>query len=258
MTSKHQIHPKSPLSEQDFVSLIEKFDKEGQVVDDRGRNLIKFFEFKGINVNVKSFKIPHLINQVAYRYFRPSKAERSFEHACYLQERNIGTPQPLAYFEFFKPKGIQNSYYFSVHQDYDITFWGLVDKPRYPDFENILRQFTRFTYTLHNNGVFFKDHSAGNTLIKKNKDQYDFYLIDLNRMKFMELSLDDRIRNFAKLPEDPEIIEIMSDEYAKLYGQPYELIHDKMTRETRAFRKKYERRTGFKKKYLAKNKRYSP
>jgi len=242
------IHPKSPLVYDDYVKIIKEFKTSGKVIDDRGRNLIKSFEIKGQTINVKSFKIPHLLNQFIYKFFRPSKAKRSFEYACILSDKKIGTPKPLAYFEFTTFFALKRSYYFSEQLDYDLTFRELMPVPKYPDFENILRQFTRFTFSLHENGIFFKDHSPGNTLIIKNKNQYDFYLIDLNRMDFFELDLDARIKNFSKLTTDKEIIKIMSDEYAKLIHQPFEVVYAKMLEETQKFRSKYDRRATLKNK----------
>ncbi len=242
------IHPESPLVNDDYVKIIKEFKTSGKVIDDRGRNLIKSFEVKGVIVNVKLFKVPHFINRVAYKYFRDSKAKRSYDHACLLKANHIGTPQPLAYFEYFTSSGIEQSYYFSEHLSYDFTFRELRSHPEYPDRDKILRQFTRFTFSLHENDIFFKDHSAGNTLIVKNGDNYSFYLIDLNRMDFFKMDLDARMKNFAKLTEDADTVKIMSEEYAKLIGQTPELVFDKMWAEIRHFRGKYERRENLKNK----------
>ncbi len=250
MIENKKIHPNSKLVHQDFLQIIEKFQSSGTVIDDRGRNLIKTFEVKNQIVNVKSFKTPHLINQIAYKYFRKSKAERSFEYACILQEKKINTPQPLAYYTYSNILGLTTSYYFSHHLKYDFTYRELREKPRLPDFEHILRAFTKFTFDLHEKGVFFKDHSAGNTLIVKHKENYDFYLIDLNRMGFYELDFDARMKNFAKLTEDDEMVKITSDTYAKLIHQPYTVVYHKMWEEIHKFRKKYNRRTKAKAKYL--------
>ena len=43
----------------------------------------------------------------------------------------------------------------------------LVEIPDFPDHDTILRQFTRFSFNLHEKGIEFLDHSPGNTLIKK-------------------------------------------------------------------------------------------
>jgi len=254
MSVNSKIHPDSTLNKKDYLEIINNFNSQGKVIDDRGRNLIKSFEIKGQIINVKSFKIPHLLNQFIYKFFRPSKAKRSFEYACILSDKKIGTPKPLAYFEFTTFFALKRSYYFSEQIDYDLTFRELRSVPRYPDFENILRQFTRFTFSFHEAGIFFKDHSPGNTLIMNNKGQYDFYLIDLNRMSFFELDLDARIKNFSKLTTDEEMMKIMSDEYAKLIHQPYEIVYSKMLEENQKFISKYNRRANFKKKIRNKNK----
>ncbi len=254
MNIKKKIQKKSPLDDDDFLEIIKIFNSEGTVIDDRGRNLIKTFNVKGININVKSFKVPNLINQVAYKYIRKSKAQRSFEYANILISKDILTPQPLAYYDYSTTLGLQHSYFFSEHLNYDLTYRELRPEPKYADYENILRQFTQFTFKLHEQGIYFKDHSAGNTLIVKKDKKYDFYLIDLNRMNFFELDLDARMRNFAKLTELDEMIKIMSDEYAKLIHQPFEVLYKKMWDETLKFRKKFNKKAELKKKYLKKKK----
>ena len=69
-------------------------------------------------------------------------------------------------------------------------------------------------------------------------------------MVFFELDLDARIKNFSKLTTDKEMIKIMSDEYAKLIHQPFELVYTKMLDETQKFRSKYDRRGTLKNKLL--------
>jgi len=151
-------------------SNILNFNSKGQIFGDGKRNIIKLFEFGGITMNIKSFKIPSLINKIAYRYFRKSKARRSFEYATLLLEKGIGTPQPIAFLENYNWIGLKDSYYASEHLQCDLTYRELVEIPDYPDHENILRQFTRFSYDLHQKGIEFKDHSPGKSLNKKTSD----------------------------------------------------------------------------------------
>ena len=99
--------------------------------------------------------------------------------------------------------------------DCDFTYRELTTDFNIPNYEKILREFTRFTYQLHENGINF-DHSPGNTLIKRQDEDYLFFLVDLNRMKFGNLSFEERVRNFSKLTTHKSMIEVMSDEYAKL------------------------------------------
>ena len=231
-------------------SLIENFNSEGTLYIKGSRNTIRLFKLHNQTLNIKSFKKPALLNSFIYRYFRKSKARRSYEYATILLEKGVGTPTPIAYYENQNLISLQESYYVSEHQLYDLTFRELVQQLEYQDHENILRQFTRFTWKMHEAGILFKDHSPGNTLIKKDGANYLFFLVDLNRMKFIQLTFKDRIKNFSRLTPKKEMIEIMSDEYAKLIQQPYEKIFDAMWYETERFQEKYWRKQRFKQKCL--------
>lgn len=236
----------------DIISCINSFDKNGELLFGGARNAIKLFEIDNNLVNIKSFKIPNLINQVAYKYFRKSKARRSYEYANRLIENGIGTPQPIAYAENFKLLGLEKSFYISEHLQAELTFRELVLQPDYPDHENILRQFTRFTFDLHQKGIEFLDHSPGNTLIKKaSESRYDFFLVDLNRMNFHDsMDFDSRMKNFHRLTPKIEMLAVMSDEYARLYGKKYDEVFAKMCFYTNDFQMKFHRKIARKKKLL--------
>lgn len=238
--------------EKELKNHIVNFNSSGDVFGDGKRNIIKLFDLEGVTVNIKSFKIPHLINKIAYKYFRKSKARRSYEYANRLIENGIGTPQPIAYAENFALSGLEKSYYISEHLHTDLTFRELVLQPDYPDHENILRQFTRFTFDLHQKGIEFLDHSPGNTLIKKGSEgNYHFYLVDLNRMNFHDvMDFDSRMKNFNRLTPKTEMLAVMSDEYAKLYNKKYDEIFAKMCFYTNDFQMKFHRKMARKKKLL--------
>ena len=135
-----KFNSKSTFSEAEVLELIKNFSSSGQLFGDGKRNKIKLFEIEGKITNIKSFKIPHLINSLAYNYFRKSKAQRSYEYAIKLQENNIGTPMPIAYYENKSIFGLKDSYYVSEHFSCDLTFRELVEIPNFPDRENIIRQ----------------------------------------------------------------------------------------------------------------------
>jgi hypothetical protein len=238
--------------EKELKNYIENFNSSGDLFGDGKRNIIKLFDLEGITVNIKSFKIPHLINKIAYKYFRKSKARRSYEYANRLIENGIGTPQPIAYAENFTLSGLEKSYYISEHLQTELTFRALVLQPDYPDHENILRQFTRFTFDLHQKGIEFLDHSPGNTLIKKESEgRYHFYLVDLNRMNFHDvMDFDSRMKNFNRLTPKTEMLAVMSDEYAKLYDKKYDEVFAKMCFYTNDFQMKFHRKMARKKKLL--------
>lgn len=239
------------FNKDEIIYCINNFDSKGVLFGDGQRNKIKLFELEGKTINIKSFKIPHLINKVAYKYFRKSKSRRSFEYATALLEKGIGTPQPIAFFENYDAVGLKDSYYVSEHLQCDLTFRELVEIPDFPDHENILRQFTRFSFDLHEKGIEFLDHSPGNTLIKKNADgNYDFFLVDLNRMNFHDtMDFDSRMKNLSHLTPKKEMIALMSNEYSKLYSAQTEAkIFEKMWFYTNDFQERFARKRLLKKK----------
>lgn len=226
------------------------FETRGEPFGNQDRNSLKLFDLNGTTINVKSFRIPNLVNQIAYRFFRKSKAQRSFEYGNWLKSLDIGTPEPIAYYEFKTLLLFKKSYYVSQQQDCDLTYRELTTDFNYPDHEAILRAFTRFTYKLHQKNVHFLDHSPGNTLIKKVGEDYEFYLVDLNRMEFKALDFDTRIKNFSKLTTHKFMVEIMSDEYAKSSGENYDEIFNLMWTYTEEFQNRYHRKRRLKNKIL--------
>ncbi|TAF68754.1 MAG: Kdo domain containing protein [Flavobacterium sp.] len=236
--------------ENKIIFFIETFKTSGILFGNGDRNTIKLFDLEGKTINIKSFKIPHLVNKIAYKYFRKSKARRSFEYATALLEKGIGTPEPIAYFENCDLLGLKDSYYVSEHLSCDLTFRELVEIPDYPDHENILRQFTKFSFDLHEKGIEFIDHSPGNTLIKKVGDQqYAFYLVDLNRMNFhTTMDFDMRMKNLSRLTPKKEMVAIMSEEYAKLHTESEEKTFDTLWKYTADFQEKFYRKKRLKKK----------
>ncbi|RZJ60312.1 MAG: Kdo domain containing protein [Flavobacterium sp.] len=238
------IHPKFEAKSVEITNIIENFDTLGTLFIDGKRNKIKLFDLDGLTVNVKSFRVPNFINKVVYKFFRKSKAQRSYEFANILLEKGIGTPQPIAFYENRAAFSLKDSYYMSEQLEADLTFRQLIEIPDYPDHENILRQFTRFSYELHEKGVEFLDHTPGNTLIiKTGEGHYSFYLVDLNRMRFHDsMSFKQRIVNMAKLTPETRLIEVMCDEYAKLYGKPYDEVLKLMKTHTQYFSNRFHRK----------------
>ena len=227
------------------------FDISGVMFCDGKRNKIKLFEFENTIVNVKSFKVPNLINRIIYKFVRKSKAKRSFEYANRLIELGIGTPQPIAFAEKYTSLGLGRSFYVCEHLKVDLTFRELVEIDNYPDYNNILRQFMQFCFLLHEKGIEFLDHSPGNTLIKKvGEGKYDFFLVDLNRMNFhSEMDFESRMKNLSHLTPRMDMVAQMSAEYAKLYTiEKEEKIFEQMWFYTNDFQRKFHRKISLKKK----------
>ena len=227
-----------------------QFNSSGKYFVQGQRNAIKLFEIEGITLNIKSFKKPNLVNKIAYRYFRKSKARRSFEYASKLMDLGIGTPKPIAYLENFDFIGLNDSYYVCEHLEDVFEFRALVQNEDFNKRESIIRQFVKFSYQMHQKGVEFLDHSPGNTLIKDNNDgTYSFYLVDLNRMKFHEsIDFQTRMKNLSHLTPQKEMIVIMANEYAKLSGENEQNVFETLWKFTSDFQFRYHRKKRIKKK----------
>lgn len=231
----------TPAFKEKLRDAVLHFSERGEVLS-TGRNEIRISTIEGRKINIKSFRIPNAVNKIAYKYFRKSKAQRSFEYASILLEKEIGTPAPLAFAEETQSFKFGKSYYLCEHLEPDWTYRDLTPKQ-----ESVVRAFTRFTYELHEKQVLFLDHSPGNTLIVQQENDYDFYLVDLNRMIFKELNFNERMKNFSRLTPDKAMVEIMADEYAKLIDKSPSEVFAKMWFFTNQFQKKFHRKKRIKK-----------
>ena len=249
MSIKIIVHKNSNLTPSTIQETLERFNHEGELIGTGYRNVIKVLNVDGQNYNIKGFKVPNIVNKVAYRFLRKGKAERSFLYAQKLGSMGVLTPSPEAYVEYTSILAFGKSYYISKQLDYDFTIRKLIDEPECEDYDTILRQFTRFTFQLHEKGIHFLGHSPGNTLIKKNKTGYDFYLVDLNRMVFKTMDYNERLANFARLSPRDYMLDIISEEYAKLIGKPQREVRERMYYFSLKFSSRFKKKEAFKKKY---------
>ena len=179
----------------------------------KARNEIKTIEFNSENLVVKSFKIPNIINKIVYTFFRDSKAKKSYANSIKIVDF---VPKPIGYIEFKKFGLINESYFVSENFEYDFTIREPLINRNFLDKESVFKAFAEFTFKLHEEGIFHLDYSPGNILIKKENESYTFKIVDINRMEFKPLSLDERLKNFSKLWGKDEDLETIVKEYAKL------------------------------------------
>lgn len=209
---KYEIN-KDFISYKDFLLNIKNYFQNSSNSIHKARNEIKVINYLNENLVVKSFKVPSFLNKFIYTFLKSSKAKKSYDYAI-----KIGsfTPKPIGYIEFYDKFLINDSYFISEKFDYDFTIRDpLLDK-NFPNKDNILKSFARFTFELHENGIYHLDYSPGNILIKKENDDYIFKIVDINRMKFLNMDLNLRMKNFSKLWAKDEDLEIIIKEYSKL------------------------------------------
>ena len=192
------------------------------------RNVLKKMQLGVHTVVAKAFKRPALIQGFVYASWRKSKALRSFEHAARLERLGISTPPPIAAIEHKTNHQLTDSYYITLHHPHDYSMEAVlhaIEKLNSSDKANdtivfkrnlaTLQSFVRFTYTMHQAGVFHCDHNAGNTLIRENGNDDQFTVIDINRMQFKSLTLRERLNNFVRLSDHPIVLKTIADSYAQ-------------------------------------------
>ncbi len=133
---------------------------------------------------------------------KPSRARRSWNAACELERRGLATPRPLAFFETTdRPRGGAGLYLCAALSGAEpvraalnafaggaAAFAGMAK----PDYYAALSRFVR---ALHDRGVYFRDLSAGNILMRVESDGVPaFWLIDTTRAVFRSGSLPCRQR----------------------------------------------------------------
>lgn len=217
----YKINPDFLSLKEDILALPTRFEHEGEIIY-QGRNLIKIMTLGDLQINVKSFKRPHILNRFIYAWFRKSKAERSYLNALRLQHMEIGTPTPIAYLLYKGIGGVTRSYYISIQQPCDYVLLDLLQQ-RPIDFEELFRAYVHFVHDFHSKGVYFIDLSTGNTLITRGQDGGpQFYLVDLNRMIFKDRALTpyEGMRNFCRIDLAEQDLEFVIREYTEVTGMP--------------------------------------
>ena len=186
---------------------------KGKIIYKR-RNEIRRINLAGIDCVVKSFQIPNLINRIAYGWLRSSKAQRSFEYAEQLKGMGIGSPEPLAWITFRTGPLFSKSFYVSRTSECLHTYSDLIGGS-FPEQEKYLTAIAEVAAKLHNNGIIHRDFSRGNILFRTTAEgNVAVELIDLNRLRFHPVSLEEGCRNFERLPMTPEMLSITAQAYA--------------------------------------------
>ncbi|MCU7613935.1 lipopolysaccharide kinase [Chryseobacterium sp. GMJ5] len=204
---------------EEIIQTLKQFKNSGTLIGDGHRNIIKFFKINDRIVNFKSFKQHNIINRHVYKFYRKSKARRSFEYAQLLLDKNFYTPAPIAYVENHDFIGLTSSYYISEQLEDSLTLNEIIHNPDFPERTEIIKGYAALIYNLHENGIYFIDNAAGNFLIRKENGIYRFYIVDLNRMSFYDhIDIDKRLKNFARFTQNKEIMSSISEEYAALSG----------------------------------------
>ena len=201
-----------------------RFEREGVTLHS-GRNLIKRLGMDGrggepIEVAVKAFAVPARVRGFVYANLRQSKARRCMVNAQKLARLGVGTPDPVACFEYEDYRCLRRSYYVCRHWPHDQDLTALLYRgvPSGSDAQALLEALAEFTAAQHDRGVLHLDYNPGNILVRSENDGFEFALVDLNRLRFRHLDIGGRAYALAPLTTKDDCLRIIGRRYARLYG----------------------------------------
>ena len=168
--------------------LPERFADEGRVIY-KGRNELREISALGRRLVVKRFKRDRLIQKLVRRYVS-GKAEKSFRNACRLIETGINTPHPIGWLEVRNRAGFRtDQYYVCEYTEARPIAGQVIDERKYdPEF---MKALAGLFVTLHEKGIYFRDSNNTNIRYVRDANGIDFELIDINRMRFKDMSEDE-------------------------------------------------------------------
>ena len=206
------INPKYSILNSFITNIPTLFDQEGELVY-AGRNQLKCYSVEGYDIIVKRYKVPHLINRIAYTFFRPSKAKRAYEYALKLLDLGVNTPAPIAYIEQKSFGLLNHGYFISIYEKDYTDIRPLMTGVQTND--ALLQELAIYIAEFHNKGVLHFDMSPGNILYKKVDNHFQFTLIDINRMQFLpKISNEKRFKSFKQLSDNKAVLTRIAQLYA--------------------------------------------
>ena len=209
------IHPKYEFLRAWLEQLPVTFAQQGEVIYEE-RNQIRRMEAEGVDVVVKRFHQPALLNRMVYSWVRKPKAVRAYENALELGKRGFATPEPIGY--ILCGEGLlEESYLVTRVSELKHTFYDFRDGV-IAGKEDLIEAFAKYAASLHNAGVLHKDFSPGNILYDKIKGKWQFELVDINRMRFGFVSPKQGCENLCRLWGKTDFFETLCPVYAKERG----------------------------------------
>lgn len=212
-----------------FIARIpECMDTEGTYIYGGRRNLIKLFVAPdGTQLNVKRYKKPSFPANIIYSTgIRTPKGRRAYTYPAILLEKNVETPEAVAYIEDRRMGLLRHSWFVSIQCPYSHRMYEMGDAAE-DLYVPMAKALAAFTAHMHDSEVLHLDYSPGNILWEKADSSlgertewegYHFSVVDINRMHFGPVNMKDGCRSFVRLWGPKHFIELLVRRYAQLRG----------------------------------------
>lgn len=214
---KIEISPAYQFMGKELFKIPRMFDEgKGEIVYS-GRNLVRRFLIQGVPVIAKRFKRVNFFQQIAYTFFRSTKAERAFRYAGIFRARGIETPHEIAYIETSEHGLFTVGYFICLACPDPPAFPFLVPKEDYD--KELAIDLISFIISMHEKGIIHGDLNFGNFLFRKSPDtgHYLFQAIDINRSLFFDTCPGNNmcLKNLSTITHRRDLFEFMVREYAR-------------------------------------------
>ena len=215
------------------------------------RNVVEKITLQGVELVVKRYKRPNLINRFVYTFLRKTKARRAYEYALRLLAMEIDTPRPVAYVELSRKGLFQTGYFFSLHMPYELMRDAYTGSIADSEKRMLTKQFMDFTLSMHEKGVLPMDFNSSNIFYRYDEaaEKYCFALTDINRMRFGKVpSTSAVMRSFEQFGLPVEGLYKLAVYYCAQKGIDVEyavfvfLFHRMKSRAKKAFKMKAKKR----------------
>lgn len=200
----------------DFIRQIPRLIEKGvgtTIYD--GRNKVVRIEHDGEIMMVKCFKKVNIIQQIAYTFFRKSKAERAFLFAGEFAKRGISTPQRIAYIEEKRCGLFLKGYFISEEVKGTECHLLLREVEKFPT--RLADAVMEHTILMHSKGILHGDLNLSNYLCEEKDGCYHFNMIDINRSRFCDgyPSHEDCLKNLVRMTHRRDLYEYLVGSYAR-------------------------------------------
>lgn len=245
-----EINPKYEHLRSFISQLPERMDAEGIYLYGGRRNLIKMFEAPdGTRLNVKRYKKPVFPSNIIYSTgIRKPKGRRAYTYPPILLAKGIQTPEAVAYIEDRHLGMLQHSWFISIQCPYAHLLYEMGDATENV-YAPIAKALAAYAANMHDKEVLHLDFSPGNILwdvdhqgTTHGKQEYHFSIVDINRMRFGAVNMEDGCRSFARLWGPKHFIELLVREYAGLRKFDAEAAEQVTMAERRRFWAHYQKK----------------
>ena len=193
------------------------FETHGELLYNVGRNVVKRFQWEGVDVVVKRFGRITSFNRLMYSTFRESKAMRAYKNASKLRAMGISTPEEIAVIETSSHGMLTDSYFISAYTPCSSLSYLREFTFEKKEWFSLLDALVAWIAEMHEKGILHQDLNVGNILYQEQQDgSVTFKLIDNNRMKFRtNLTVEERLKEISRLSTNLDLHLYLLRKYAE-------------------------------------------